>query len=246
MAQISYAYGITSVKTTAAEALAGKQGVCQDSAHIMLAICRACNLPARYVSGHLLGEGGTHAWVEVLLPHPDGEGYVAWPFDPTHGNEPGLNYITIAVGPRLRRCRPDLRHLPRAAWWSPLDAQAGRSDGGGVFRRRLNWAVLSPSDMFALLTTASPDLARRFSFLLSRAGCLRLAVGLADALAVARSGRWRAGRTVVAATVGVGVGRGVAVGAIVGLAGIRSITTRTCCAGSALSSSGFVIVGVRS
>jgi len=96
--QISYAYGVTSVKTTAAEALAGKRGVCQDSAHIMLAICRACDLPARYVSGHLLGEGGTHAWVEVLLPHPDGGGYVAWPFDPTHGNEPGLNYITIAVG----------------------------------------------------------------------------------------------------------------------------------------------------
>lgn len=95
--QISYAYGITSVKTTAAEALAGKQGVCQDSAHIMLAICRACNLPARYVSGHLLGEGGTHAWVEVLLPDSE-VGYVAWPFDPTHGNEPGLNYITIAVG----------------------------------------------------------------------------------------------------------------------------------------------------
>jgi transglutaminase-like putative cysteine protease len=96
--QISYAYGITSVKTTAAEALAGKRGVCQDSAHIMLAICRACGLAARYVSGHLLGEGGTHAWVEVLLPHPDGAGYIAWPFDPTHGNEPGLNYITIAVG----------------------------------------------------------------------------------------------------------------------------------------------------
>ena len=95
---ITYAHGVTGVKTTAAEALALGRGVCQDSAHIMLAICRACELPARYVSGHLLGEGGTHAWVEVLLPAPAGAGHVAWPFDPTHGNEPGLNYITVAVG----------------------------------------------------------------------------------------------------------------------------------------------------
>ncbi len=95
---ISYAHGATGVRTTAAEALALRRGVCQDSAHIMLALCRACELPARYVSGHLLGEGGTHAWVEVLLPAPDGAGQVAWPFDPTHGNEPGLNYITVAVG----------------------------------------------------------------------------------------------------------------------------------------------------
>ena len=64
---ISYAHGVTSVATTAAEALAGGQGVCQDSAHVMIALCRAIGLPARYVSGHLLGEGGTHAWVEVIV-----------------------------------------------------------------------------------------------------------------------------------------------------------------------------------
>jgi transglutaminase-like putative cysteine protease len=96
--QMRYAHGLTGVRTTAAEAFALRQGVCQDYAHVMLALCRACDLPARYVSGHLLGEGGTHAWVEVLLPDPAGADYVAWPFDPTHGNEPGLNYITIAVG----------------------------------------------------------------------------------------------------------------------------------------------------
>ena len=33
----------------------------------MIALCRAIGLPARYVSGHLLGEGGTHAWVEVIV-----------------------------------------------------------------------------------------------------------------------------------------------------------------------------------
>jgi len=96
--QMRYAHGLTGVKTTAAEAFALRRGVCQDYAHVMIAICRACDLPARYVSGHLLGEGGTHAWMEVLLPGERAGTYVAIPFDPTHGTEPGLNYITIAVG----------------------------------------------------------------------------------------------------------------------------------------------------
>jgi transglutaminase-like putative cysteine protease len=92
-----YVRGVTSVDTTAAQALALGQGMCQDYAHVMLAICRAANLPARYVSGHLLGEGGSHAWVEVLLPNEEG-GYTAVPFDPTNHRRAGLSYITIAVG----------------------------------------------------------------------------------------------------------------------------------------------------
>jgi len=96
---MSYAYGATGVHTPAAHALATGHGVCQDYAHIMLVLCRLCGLPARYVSGHLLGEGGTHAWVEVLLPDPSDAGrLVAHPFDPTNGNIPGLKYITVAVG----------------------------------------------------------------------------------------------------------------------------------------------------
>ena len=74
-------------------------GVCQDYAHVMLALCRACGLPARYVSGHLLGQGGTHAWVEVVLPTGDGTGdALASAFDPTHASRGGLDYVTIAVG----------------------------------------------------------------------------------------------------------------------------------------------------
>lgn len=98
-AEMRYVPGATSIETTAAEAFARREGVCQDYAHIMLALCRSAGLPARYVSGHLLGEGGTHAWVEVLLPDPKHAGrFVARPFDPTHGVEPGLNYVTVAVG----------------------------------------------------------------------------------------------------------------------------------------------------
>ena len=96
---MTYQYGVTGVRTTAAEALALGSGVCQDCAHVMLALCRACRLPARYVSGHLLGQGGTHAWVEVVLPTKDGTGdAIAWTFDPTHASRGGLGYVTIAVG----------------------------------------------------------------------------------------------------------------------------------------------------
>ena len=96
---MTYQAGVTGVRTTAVEALARGAGVCQDYAHVMLAICRACGLPSRYVSGHLIGQGGTHAWVEVVLPANDGTGEaIAWPFDPTHASRGGLSYLTIAVG----------------------------------------------------------------------------------------------------------------------------------------------------
>ena len=49
-AAMSYACDVTSVRTTAAEALAGGQGVCQDFAHVMLALCHIVGLPTRYVS----------------------------------------------------------------------------------------------------------------------------------------------------------------------------------------------------
>jgi transglutaminase-like putative cysteine protease len=93
---INYAHGVTSVRTTAAEALAGGRGVCQDSAHVMIALCRAAGLPARYVSGHLLGEGGTHAWVEVIVADPAGARAAA--FDPSHGRRAGRDYLTVATG----------------------------------------------------------------------------------------------------------------------------------------------------
>jgi transglutaminase-like putative cysteine protease len=96
---MTYQHGVTSVRTTAAEALALGSGVCQDYAHVMLAVCRACGLPSRYVSGHLLGQGGSHAWVEVVLPTEDGTGdAIASTFDPTHASRGGLGYVTIAVG----------------------------------------------------------------------------------------------------------------------------------------------------
>lgn len=96
---ITYEWGVTGVRTTATEALRAGRGVCQDYAHVMIAACRVAGIAARYVSGHLVGEGGSHAWVEVLTPEPARPGRClveAW--DPTHDRRAGDGYLTVAVG----------------------------------------------------------------------------------------------------------------------------------------------------
>ncbi len=106
---VQYELETTDVRTTAAQALSLGRGVCQDQAHIMLAMCRSQGLPARYVSGHLLGEGGTHAWVEVLVPPEDPEldgTLEAVAIDPCHGRRCGPQYVTIAVGRDYREVAP--------------------------------------------------------------------------------------------------------------------------------------------
>jgi transglutaminase-like putative cysteine protease len=94
---LTYEWGVTGVTTTAAEALAGARGVCQDFAHVMLAACRHAGVPARYVSGHLPGEGGSHAWVEVLRPTRSGQWW-AEGWDPTHNRRTTDRYLVIATG----------------------------------------------------------------------------------------------------------------------------------------------------
>lgn len=96
---IIYEWGVTDVRTTASEALAAGAGVCQDYAHIMLAACRIVGLAARYVSGHLRGEGGSHAWVEVLRPHPcRPDTWTAEGWDPTHNRPVNADYLVVATG----------------------------------------------------------------------------------------------------------------------------------------------------
>jgi transglutaminase-like putative cysteine protease len=103
--RMSYGFDRTGVHTTAVQALAAGHGVCQDYAHLMLALCRLLGSPARYVSGHLVGEGGTHAWVEVLLPGP-GHTVEILAWDPTHDRPADLRYITVAVGRDYRDVAP--------------------------------------------------------------------------------------------------------------------------------------------
>jgi transglutaminase-like putative cysteine protease len=99
---MTYQFDATTVRTTAGQAWQGRRGVCQDMAHVMIAMCRARGLAARYVSGHLVGEGASHAWVEV---HDETTGR-ALAYDPTHGRRTDLRYVTVAVGRDYRDVAP--------------------------------------------------------------------------------------------------------------------------------------------
>lgn len=63
----------TSVTTSAAQAFAYRQGVCQDHSHVFIAMCKELGVPARYVSGYLFVPNSvhlaSHAWAEVFLNH---------------------------------------------------------------------------------------------------------------------------------------------------------------------------------
>lgn len=95
---MDYVQGVTNVSTTAAQAFAMGQGVCQDYSHIMLAILRAQGIKARYVVGMLLGEGLSHAWVEV---EHQGRWYA---FDPTNQLIVADKHIKISHGRDYTDC----------------------------------------------------------------------------------------------------------------------------------------------
>jgi transglutaminase-like putative cysteine protease len=88
----------THAATTAAEAFARKQGVCQDFAHIFIACARVVDVPARYVSGYYRRSDGAddqtagHAWAEAFV---EDLGWVG--FDPAHGVSPDENYVRVAA-----------------------------------------------------------------------------------------------------------------------------------------------------
>jgi len=94
----------TDVATSALQALAQGQGVCQDFAHLMIGALRSLGLAARYVSGYLLtqpppgqprlvGADASHAWVAVWCPL---HGWVA--LDPTNAVPVGQDHVTLAWG----------------------------------------------------------------------------------------------------------------------------------------------------
>ena len=98
----SYVKKSTAVNSPIEDALRSRQGVCQDFAHIMIALVRNARIPCRYVSGYLYHstenvhpatDGATHAWVEALLP---GLGWVG--FDPTINQLASEQHIRTATG----------------------------------------------------------------------------------------------------------------------------------------------------
>ena len=97
----TYIPGVTDIHTTAGEALRLGRGVCQDYAHIMTAVLRYMGIPARYVNGLMIGEGYTHAWVEV---YTDGGWYG---LDPTNNLHIDDYYIKLAHGRDYKDCPVD-------------------------------------------------------------------------------------------------------------------------------------------
>ena len=100
--RFQYAPGSTSAASPIEEILNSGHGVCQDYAHVMIAVARSWGVPARYVSGYLYVSGSpdgqawsnaTHAWVECLLPEL---GWVG--FDPTNQSLADERHVRIATG----------------------------------------------------------------------------------------------------------------------------------------------------
>ena len=98
---VTYMPGSTGVQTGAQEAWDQCEGVCQDIAHLTVALLREAGLPARYVSGYLFGKpdaepgeevtGQSHAWVEYWTG-----GWAAC--DPTNDSEVGPGHVVVAAG----------------------------------------------------------------------------------------------------------------------------------------------------
>lgn len=94
----SYKPNTTTVNTMAEEAFSQGYGVCQDYAHIFIALLHLAGIPARYVTGLLIGEGASHAWVEVWQDHK------WYGFDPTNDVRVKGSHIKIGVGRDAHDC----------------------------------------------------------------------------------------------------------------------------------------------
>ncbi|MCJ8205139.1 transglutaminase family protein [Pseudomonas sp. RGM2987] len=91
-----YTPGATDVETSAAQAFAGRRGICQDHTHAFLACARSLGVPARYVSGYLFSEQSehlaSHAWAEAWL------GDAWYSFDVTNQLARPERHLKLAVG----------------------------------------------------------------------------------------------------------------------------------------------------
>ena len=104
---VSYQKNSTSVTTTAFDAFNAGAGVCQDQAHVMVAICRSLGYPARYVSGYFYAANepdlASHAWVDVCLDVATRR-WVS--IDVTHSCLIDERHIRLALGTDYNACPP--------------------------------------------------------------------------------------------------------------------------------------------
>jgi transglutaminase-like putative cysteine protease len=102
-AQFAYQRNVTTVATKVDEVMRLRSGVCQDFAHVLLGLCRAAGVPARYVSGYTVAAmpdadavprpQASHAWVEAFTPTHGWRG-----FDATNDVVVGEGHVKVAVG----------------------------------------------------------------------------------------------------------------------------------------------------
>ncbi len=99
-ATFGYQPGTTTVRTSVAQVVEARGGVCQDFAHLLIAVARARGIPARYASGYIfsgganvLGAEASHAWAEAYLPP---FGWVG--FDPTNDRLADDSFVLVALG----------------------------------------------------------------------------------------------------------------------------------------------------
>ncbi|PWR04090.1 transglutaminase family protein [Meridianimarinicoccus roseus] len=139
---MTYVPGTTNAQTTAAEALAGGEGVCQDFAHLLTAAAISVDIPARYVAGYLFSgdadgpapeaakeaspgteaqtpmgpdSQASHAWAELFI---EGLGWVG--FDPSN------------------ECCPDARYIRLCSGFDAFDAAPIRGLSNGMGEEQLN------------------------------------------------------------------------------------------------------------
>ena len=104
---VRYKKNSTNVSTTALQAFQAGAGVCQDQAHVMVAVCRSLGIPARYVSGYFYAanepELASHAWADVCLDVAERR-WVS--IDITHSCPIDQRHVRLAIGTDYDACPP--------------------------------------------------------------------------------------------------------------------------------------------
>jgi transglutaminase-like putative cysteine protease len=94
--RFTYAPAVTQASSPVDDVLRQGKGVCQDFAHLMIAVLRSFGVPARYVSGYIHRpnkESQSHAWCEAWLPD------LGWlGIDPTNDRLADEQMVKVAIG----------------------------------------------------------------------------------------------------------------------------------------------------
>jgi transglutaminase-like putative cysteine protease len=145
---VKFMVGASNTSTGALDTLADRRGVCRDFAHLMIALCRAINIPARFATGidygadPSLGPVDFHAYVEAWL---GGRWYI---FDAT-GISPVTGLVRLATG-------RDAADVPFATMFGPVRAYAPTVSIVAIEDLANGIGIPEPTTM-AVSTSSPPD-----------------------------------------------------------------------------------------